>query len=538
MLHRYVRAATLVSASCTPLLSAFACAPGPSPAPAALPAWVAATERPAPDAPATAAARAFDALRRDSARVEAFVRAMPKGGDLHSHLSGAVYAERYLDWAAQDGVCVAVVTLTLVPAPCDPATGRPAAEELDGALRARVIDAFSMRNYAPAVENGHDRFFATFERFDLASSGRTGDMLADVAQRAAAGHVRYLELMLSAGGGAVRALGAEVGWDDDWGRLRRRLLDAGVREALVDARAEMDRAETRRDEALGCGGPGAAPGCGVTVRYVVQVLRAFPREQVFAQILAGFELARMDGRFVGLNLVQPEDDPVAMGDYSLHMRIIAFLRELYPEVPVALHAGELVEGLVPPSGLRFHIREAVEVAGARRIGHGVDVLQEDEPDALLREMARRRVLVEINLTSNDVILGVRGARHPLRTYLDYGVPVALSTDDEGVARSEMSLEYRKAVLEQGVDYPTLKAMARNSLEYAFVEGAGLWSDYAVLEPVDACAAARGGLDGEACVAYAQANVKARLQRSLEIDLRAFEERVSLGAGWPIHDQDR
>jgi hypothetical protein len=467
--------------------------------------------------------------------VEAFVRAMPKGGDLHSHLSGAVYAERYLEWAAEDGACVSVATLTLVPAPCDSAAGRPSAAELDGALRTRVIDGFSMRNYAPAVENGHDRFFDTFERFDLASSGRTGDMIADVAQRAAAGHVRYLELMLSADGGAARAIGREAGWDDDLGRLRLRLLDAGLRDAIAPARAWMDEAETRRDQLLGCGGAPAAPGCGVTVRYVVQVLRAFPREQVFAQILAGFELARADGRFVGLNLVQPEDDPVAMGDYSLHMRIIAFLREVYPEVPVTLHAGELVEGLVPPSGLRFHIREAVEVAGARRIGHGVDVLQEDEPDKLLRDMARRRVLVEINLTSNDVILGVKGGRHPLKTYLDYGVPVALSTDDEGVARSEMSLEYRKAVLEQGVDYATLTAMARNSLEYAFVEGASLWRDYAALVPVDACGASSGGFQGEACVAYTHQNSKARLQRSLELDISAFEQRVAEGDGWPIHD---
>jgi len=77
--------------------------------------------------------------------------------------------------------------------------------------------------------------------------------------------------------------------------------------------------------------------------------------------------------------------------------------------------------------------------------------------------------VEIALTSNDTILGVRGARHPLRTYLQYGVPVALVTDDAGVARSSMTLEFRKAVEEQGLDYETLKTMVRNSLAFSFAE---------------------------------------------------------------------
>jgi len=311
----------------------------------------------------------------------------------------------------------------------------------------------------------------------------------------------------------------------------QRLLDAGLGDTLAAISREMDRDEARRDAVLACGTPGADAGCTVTQRYLYQVLRAFPRERVFAQILAGFELARRDRRFVGLNLVQPEDDRVAMGDYSLHMRIIALLREQYPEVSVTLHAGELAPGLVPPEGLRFHIHEAVGVAGARRIGHGVDVLYEDDPDALLRLMAQRRVMVEINLTSNDVILGVKGGRHPLRTYLAYGVPVALSTDDEGVSRSEMTLEYRKAVEEQGVDYPTLKAMARNSLEYAFVEGASLWRQYETLAPVEACAPASGGLEGASCRAFTATNEKARLQASLEVDLGVFEARVAAGA-WP------
>jgi adenosine deaminase len=111
----------------------------------------------------------------------------------------------------------------------------------------------------------------------------------------------------------------------------------------------------------------------------------------------------------------------------------------------------------------------VGLAGALHIAHGVGVMYEDRPHELLAEMARRGVLVEINLTSNDVILGVRGRDHPLHAYLAAGVPVALSTDDEGVARSEMTMEYLRAVREQGLAYPVLRRMARAGLEHAFVE---------------------------------------------------------------------
>lgn len=515
------------------LLSGCAAAPSPAvPGPGNVAPAVAPAAAPGAS-PGAAAAAVFETVRADSAHLYAFLKAMPKGGDLHSHLSGAVYAESYLAWAEGDGLCVVVETYTLVSPPCDAAGGRPAVADVqrDADLRDRVVDAFSTRNYKPATEIGHARFFDTFARFGAVTTHHTGDMLAEVAARAARGEVRYVEVMHTAGGMSVGNVGARVGWDDDFGRMREKLLAAGLADVLTDISREMDADEARRDAVLGCGGATPDPGCAVTQRYLYQVLRAFPREMVFAQILGGFELAGRDPRFVGLNLVQPEDDRVAMGDYSLHMRIIGFLREIYPDVPVTLHAGELAPGLVPPEGLRFHIREAVGVAGARRIGHGVDVLYEDDPDALLRLMAQRRVMVEINLTSNDVILGVTGARHPLRTYLAYGVPVALSTDDEGVSRSEMTLEYRKAVEEQNVSYATLKAMARNSLEYAFVEGQSAWLDFDALTPVPACTPEAGGWTGSPCQAWGSVHEKARLQASLEADLAAFEERLAAGA-WP------
>lgn len=418
-----------------------------------------------------AVARRFETLRNDPGMLHLFLHEMPKGGDIHSHLSGAIYAESYIAWAAEDGLCLARATMALVPAPCDAAAGRPPASTIpgDSDLYTDVVDAWSLRNWHPSQESGHRRFFSTFGRFGLATRGRTGDMLAEVSARAASQQVSYLELMHTADGGASAAIGRGMGWTEDFAVMRERLLAAGLRDSLGVARHTLDVAEARQRELLRCETPSADPGCTVTVRYLYQVARGRPLEEVFAQILMGFELTRADPRVVGLNLVQPEDHPVPMGDYQRHMAIIGWLHTVYPGVRVTLHAGELAEGLVPPEGLRFHIREAIEVARAERIGHGVAVMHEADALGLLSQMAARRILVEIALSSNDIILGVRGANHPLRTYLRHGVPVTLVTDDEGVARSSLTQEYRRAVQEQGVDYLTLRQMARNSIAYAFVE---------------------------------------------------------------------
>jgi adenosine deaminase len=171
---------------------------------------------------------------------------------------------------------------------------------------------------------------------------------------------------------------------------------------------------------------------------------------------------------VALNFVGPEDGLVARRDYTRHMQIILFLAH---DVPVALHAGELWLGLVPPPDLTFHIREAIEIAGARRIGHGVALAFERDMEGLLAEMRARPVVVEVNLTSTDIILGVRGKDHPLPTYLAAGVPVVLSSDDAGVSRIDLTNEYMRAVLDFGLEYRALKAIARNALIYSFLDEA-------------------------------------------------------------------
>lgn len=483
-----------------------------------------------------AAAAWFEAHRDRPPMLRQFLQRMPKGADLHSHLHGAVYAETYLDWAAKDHYCVDRARRTLVNPPCAADGALVSAEALDTATYNALLDGMSTRNLAEAGQSGHDQFFNSFAVFGGVSSdpGHLAAMLAEVTNRAAAEHVTYLELMAIVQGGLVDQLANELARSPaaapapdgslDLAAMYRWLLDQGLRERVVAGRAELDRWGADYARLQGCDTATPAPGCTVAVRWLQQSGLTKSPPVVFARLAFAFALAQADPRVVGLNLVAPEDDRVALRDYSLQMRMLRFLSDQAPGVKVALHAGELTLGLVPPEALRGHVREAVTVAGARRIGHGADIGYEDGALDTLKTMREGRVAVEICLTSNDLILGVKGRDHPLADYLATGVPVVLASDDQGVSRIDLTNEYLRAASEHGLSYRQLKQISRNGLTYSFLPGDSLWRDPVRAKPVAGCArGSLGAIDpAPACRRFLAGSEKARAQWRLEAALTAFE----------------
>jgi len=463
-----------------------------------------------------------DRIADSPPRLRMFLQAMPKGGDLHNHAGGANYAEDFLHWAAADGLCITTDTYKVVDPPCD-APGRIPAKGLenDYPRYSRAIDALSTRGFEAGVGDrevsGYDRFFATFDAFSAASRKNMGKALALTRQQAAADHVSYLEL--GAGARASMTVAARMGDTDptDFAALSARLAPI-LPDAVASVRADYDAYEAEMAQIDGCKGATPAPACKVETRYLYTAYRTIAPAQVFAHLALAFAVAEADPRFVGINIAAPEHNPIAIRDYALHMRMIAYLKALHPKVPMSLHAGELTLGLVPSRDLAFHIHDAVTVAGARRIGHGIDIGYETDAPALLKRMARDQIAVEINLTSNAVILGVKGRDHPLSLYREAGVPVVLSTDDEGVSRSDMTNEYLRAVTEQGLRYAELKQMARNGLHYAFLPGESLWLDRPGGARVKACSV----IEASTCASFLAANPKAAKERQLEANFAVFE----------------
>ncbi len=499
--------------------------------------------------------RAFNAAKVNPLRLHAFLANMPKGADLHMHLSGAIYAETFLANAAADHLCVNTTTLSLVknigttrslpPQPvCAEGNVAAASAFQDQKLYDALVDSFSMRSFVPTPgTSGHDQFFATFARFGSVEKSHVAEWLDEVATRSAAQNGQYLEIMQTPVFSASAKLGYQLGWPEvpsdpigqhrdatpaELAHLRDQLLAGGLRDEVAADRKELDDALAARQQIEHCDQPNARAACSVKIRFLAQVLRAFPPQQVFAQTLLYFELASVDPNVVGINFVQPEDAYMAMSEYHRQMLMLDYLHSVYPKVHISLHAGELAPGLVPPDGLAFHIREAVDLGHAERIGHGVDVMYERDPTALLKELADRHVMVEINLTSNDGILGITGKNHPLPAYRAAHVPVALSTDDEGVSRGNITQEYTRAALEFNLSYLDLKNMARTGLEHSFLAGPSLWlqqDNFA--RPIAACAAQPLGSEKPTtrCTDYLKSSDKAAQQWELEHRFQVFESTI-------------
>ncbi len=413
-----------------------------------------------------------------ASELELLMAMLPKGGDLHHHYSGAIYAETYLDWAGRLGYCVHRASLRIDTA--QPPAPSPAGDECLTAQQVRddeptwrgLLMRWSDKDFA---NHPHDtpppdqQFFDTFGYFGAASGWSPHDGLLQLKRRAQDENVQYLETMMNGAArapvpaGAGAALDAlppdapDAAVDATLAPLYARLLaDTALQQGVRDYRQALSEAAQGVDDAT------------FTLRFIAYVNRGNAPSQVFANLVAAFLAAQDNPLVVGVNIVAPENGVVAMRDYALHMRMFHFLKARHPATHLSLHAGELALGMVPPEGLRDHIAQAVRVAGAERIGHGVDIAQERGAPGLLAEMRGRGVAVEVNLASNEFILGVAGDAHPVQLYRRQGVPVVISTDDAGVSRSTLGHEYLLFASRYRPAYDDLKRIVADSLRHAFL----------------------------------------------------------------------
>lgn len=442
---------------------------------------------------------------------------MPKGADLHTHLSGIPYAEDYLKWAAEDNACIDKSSGKITAGPCE--EGSIAAKDAysNSKVWNMAVTGLSVReNRRDNQLWGHDQFFGAFGKMGVAKYN-TGRLLAHAAKQADRDRAQYLEVMLSLYGPTLN--NKELVKNAWTGNLAESLKNLEKRNLYGDIGIVVENinsAEREKAKILG-----NDPAKKVQIRYINQISRGNDPASVFAQLAFAFKLALSDSRVVGINLVGPEDGPIAMRDYALHMKMVSFFDSRWGHiVPITLHAGELTPALANPEGLSNHIGLIVEGVNARRIGHAVDLPYEKGAANLVKKMKKRQMAIEILLGSNDAILKVSGREHPLQTYLKTGVPVVLASDDMGIARSTLTDEYVRAVLDQKLTYQQLKEAARNSLEYSFLNGGSLWVDKVYSKMVEACSEGSG--TKAECDKFLSESPKAALQWNLEKQFKAFE----------------
>ena len=197
---------------------------------------------------------------------------------------------------------------------------------------------------------------------------------------------------------------------------------------------------------------------GVTVRFQISLLRFLPNAEDTLRIIYKFVHENSD-LFVAVNMVGREDD--GRGHPARFLETLRDLRRQYGDVNLSIHAGEVDEP-------NYHVRDTL-LLGADRIGHGLNLISDDDT---MRLMRHGPYLVEINLISNLLLKYVDDySQHPFPEYLRTGIPVALSTDDRGMWDSTMTDEFYVAVTEFNLSWDEVKQLSRNSLNHAFVSPA-------------------------------------------------------------------
>ena len=402
----------------------------------------------------------------DIAQLTLFFSAMPKGADLHHHYSGSIFAETYLEWADSAKMTLDTTTLRLRNDTCGITIQQLYAKPL---LYRKLLMVWSDKDFS---NHSHEQlppdlnFFNTFSYFDPVSCNYVQG-LNIIKKQSKNDNISYVETMLST---VPRNERSDTLFDKTLRSastpdLRREILNSKFntfndRDTLGNGYVVMlDSIHKNIDDS------------SFTMRYQTYATRNNPPSDVFSSLYAAFAAADKSAKksklIVGVNFVGPENGVVAIKDYTIHMEMIAFLKKKFPAVTVALHAGELTMGMIPVNELRFHIAQAVYCAGAQRIGHGVDVPYEKNAVDLLKYL-RKNAAVEINLTSNEFILGVKGEAHPYRIYSAYNVPLVICTDDAGVSRDNLSNEYVLLASRYKPSYSTIKTYVYNSIRYSFL----------------------------------------------------------------------
>lgn len=415
-----------------------------------------------------------------------FVTAMPKGGDLHHHYSGSIYVETYLTWVAKYNYCVYREddrALNIQKFRIETTIA-----QLSDAVKALCIDADSIRQdndfYRELLKRWSDidyanhyheqrppdqQFFDTFSYFGPVSSKEYHEGLMWIKRTAMNENVQYIETMLTSGPSlAVSAqMNAMVDVltsasnDNDVDRVLSEYSKTIENDASVNATIKN---YVQMINAVADG----INDADFTIRFQSYVTRGNEPSRVFASLFSCFSAAMRSDLIIGVNIVGPENGIVSMRDYTLHMKMFRFLKQRFSSVKLAMHAGELVLGMVPPEGLQSHIREAIEIAGASRIGHGIDIFYEHDAYQLLQKMRELNIVVEAVISSNAHILGIESEAHPMLLYKAHGVPLVIATDDAGVSRSSMSHEYLMFTDRYKPSYEELKTLVYNSIRFSFL----------------------------------------------------------------------
>jgi adenosine deaminase CECR1 len=393
----------------------------------------------------------FEGIKREASPEELYslLYALPKGGDLHNHFGGSGRSEWWLEAALDPAVNEGVSFHTRVRFLDCPESPLPFVRFQT--WRSSVVAGLPecvqgewepLHSLSPELRNE----WLSSLRLDRPGQGRS-EFFDLVWTRL--GHLRtHLGINLAVMRRNLAAFGAEGVRYVEWQWGARGFVGPG--DQLVPTEEAVARVRTLLAEPT-------VRATGVTVRFQEAFLRFHPHAERHLRDGYAFVAGHRD-LWVGLNMVGLEER--GGGHPRRFLELFRELRRSTPGIPLALHAGEM-------DGPNAHVRDAL-LLGASRIGHGLNLIHDEDTLLLLR--ASGRFLVEINLISNRLLEYTPDLRlHPFPEYLRTGIPVCLNTDDRGMWDSNLTDEYYTAVTFYDLSWPELVQLGRDSLRFAFVE---------------------------------------------------------------------
>lgn len=189
----------------------------------------------------------------------------------------------------------------------------------------------------------------------------------------------------------------------------------------------------------------------VEFSLIVDVTRNFGAESAMRTAQMAAKLAGEGVIGIGLGGDEAGFPPAQFAD------VFAFARSR--GLHVVAHAGEAAGA--------HSVRDAVEILGAERIGHGIRVLEDPEVVAILRD---RKVPLEVNPTSNYATgVVARDDAHPLAQLDAAGLTIVIDCDDPSMFETSISADYAHVADTLGID--TLRRFIDNAVDAAFLSGA-------------------------------------------------------------------
>ncbi|SEP35188.1 adenosine deaminase [Flavobacterium sp. CF108] len=421
----------------------------------------------------------LEKIRNNEALLTAFFQQMPKGGDLHHHFSGSVYAEPLLERAIAEDFYLNLETMAVSKTKPEKGNWQTFSSlKNDGKLdyyEQQVMQTWSVKDYNGSVPSD-DQFFDSFQKFEPTIKGHFAEGMLELKKRAIAENVSYIETQLSTIPCDMNVLDLA-----DFNTKLRQAANQKDEKAVTKLLDELYKSIQKKDAKKYADDFNnnfiaklhkdlKMDDERFTMRYQNFVLRFMEPVDLFKNLIIAFISSSESKLTAGVNIVSPEHGENSMKDYWLHMEMFKYCHSKYPDVKYTLHAGELTLGLVQPEDLTWHINDAIHIAGANRIGHGVDIAYEANSYDLLKYMSKNNIPIEINLVSNEFILKVKENRHPFTLYKEFNVPIVISTDDAGILRSNMTEQYvLLAKRYPVVNYETIKKYVYNSINYSFIQ---------------------------------------------------------------------